>query len=230
MAVSERVRKIVWIEAGGRCAICQRQVLTPGTETDDPSIFGEEAHIVARPLRGPRAGGLDGDRLDSRENLILLCSEHHKQIDDQSKHYTVERLHQIKQKHREWIAALGAKEPGPLRIVPDPSFPQPSLLKMIFTGNTLWNMAKESVASQYALPDHLGEEDEELIVEFLDLVKDYGDIAGDLTSIRDQRSAEKTIGSYVSRLAERGFFVGAKLRRMLLTGGVREEPRHGRFS
>jgi hypothetical protein len=43
---------------------------------------------------GPRAGGLDGDRLDSHKNLILLCREHHKQIDDQFKHYTVERLHQ----------------------------------------------------------------------------------------------------------------------------------------
>jgi len=101
VAVSERTRKIIWIEAGGRCAICQRQVLTPGTETDDPSIFGEEAHIVARSPGGPRTGGLDEDRLDSHENLILLCSEHHKQVDDQPNYYTVERLCQIKQKHKE---------------------------------------------------------------------------------------------------------------------------------
>jgi hypothetical protein len=224
VTVYERTRKIVWIEAGGRCAICRRQVLTSGTETDDPSIFGEEAHIVSGAPRGPRAGSLDGDRLDSHENLILLCREHHKQIDDQFKHYTVERLQQIKQKHKEWIASLGAKEPEPLRIVPDPSFPQSHLLKMIFTGNALWTMVKESLSIQYELPDHLGEEDEELIVEFMDLVKDYADITVDLTSVRDQRNAEKTIGSYVSRLAERGFFVGANLRRMLLTGGVREEP------
>jgi hypothetical protein len=171
---------------------------------------------------GPRAG--EEDRLDNHENLILLCSEHHKQVDDQSKHYTVERLRQIKQKHKEWIASLGAKEPGPLRVVPGPSFPQPRFLKMIFTDNALWNVIKEPLSIQYALPDHLCEEDEELIVEFLDLVKDYMDIARDLTSVRAQRDAEKTLGSYVSRLAERGFFVGANLRRMLLTGGVREEP------
>jgi len=224
VAVSEKTRKIIWIEAGGRCAICQRQVLTPGTETDDPSIFGQEAHIVARAPGGPRAGGLDEDRLDSHENLILLCSEHHKQVDDQPNYYTVERLRQIKQKHKEWVASRDAKEPGPLRIVPDPSFPQQHLLKMIFGGSVLWDMVKEAMAIQYGLPDHLVEEDEEIIVEFLDLVKDYLDIAGDLASVREQRNAAKTLGSYISRLAERGFFVGANLRRMLLTGGVSEKP------
>jgi hypothetical protein len=74
MAISERTRKIVWVEAGGRCAICRRQVLTLATETDDPSIFGEEAHIVARSPGGPRAGGLVEEKVDSHENLILLCS------------------------------------------------------------------------------------------------------------------------------------------------------------
>jgi len=110
MAISERTRKIVWVEAGGRCAICQRQVLTPATETDDPSIFGEEAHIVARSPGGPRAGGLAEEKIDCYENLILLCSEHHKQIDDQPNSFTVERLHQIKQAHSEWVASLGQGE------------------------------------------------------------------------------------------------------------------------
>lgn len=128
VAVSERVRKIVWVQAGGRCAVCQRQVLTPGTEADDPSIFGEEAHIVARSPGGPRAGGLDNDQLDGHENLILLCREHHKQVDDQPNRYTVERLRQIKQKHTEWVASLGVKEPKSLRVVPDPGFQQPQFL------------------------------------------------------------------------------------------------------
>lgn len=164
MTVSERTRKIVWIEAGGRCAICRRQVLAPGTETDDPSIFGEEAHIVARSPGGPRAGGLDDDRLDSHDNLILLCSEHHKQVDDQHHHYTVERLHQMKQAHKEWIASFGRGEPSPMRVVPDPTFPQPRILKIIFRGHGLWTMVQECVAIEHAYPDHLPEEDEDLIM------------------------------------------------------------------
>jgi hypothetical protein len=108
--VSERTRKILWVEAGGRCAICQRQLLAPGTETDDPSVFGEEAHIVARSPGGPRAGDIHPDRLDHHDNLILTCREHHKQIDDQPNHYTVDRLRQIKQAHNEWVASLGQDE------------------------------------------------------------------------------------------------------------------------
>jgi HNH endonuclease len=110
MTISDKARRIVWIQSGGRCSICRRQVLTPATETDDPSIFGEEAHIVARSPGGPRAGECDKTKIDSHENLILLCSEHHKQVDDQSNHFTVEQLRQIKQTHIEWVASLGENE------------------------------------------------------------------------------------------------------------------------
>jgi hypothetical protein len=113
MAVSERTRKIIWVEAGGRCAICYRQVLTPATATDDPSIFGAEAHIVARSPGGPRAGRSNDVTIDNHQNLILLCSEHHKQVDDQPDHFTVELLREIKQRHRERIASLGGYEREP---------------------------------------------------------------------------------------------------------------------
>jgi hypothetical protein len=224
VAVSERNRKIIWVEAGGRCAICRKHLLSPGTETDDPSVIGEEAHIVARSPGGPRAGDIHPDRLDHHSNLILVCREHHKQIDDQPNHYTVERLRQIKQAHTEWTASLGQDEAGPIRVVPDPTVAQPHLLKIIFTGHALWQMVRDSIALDHAYPDHLAEEDEDLIIEFLDMVMDYLDIAQDLTSVRQHHDAGKTLGEYISRLAERGFFVGAYVRRMLLTGGVRKEP------
>jgi hypothetical protein len=103
-----------------------------------------------------------------------------------------------------------------MRVVPDP--------EIIFTGNALWQMVKECVAFEYGYPEHLAEEDQDLIIEFLDLVTDYGDISEDLTSVRQQHDAGKALGEYISRLAERGFLVGAYLGRMLLTGGVQTEP------
>jgi hypothetical protein len=222
--VSEKTRKIIWVEAGGRCAVCRRQVLTEGTEADDPSIFGEEAHIVARSQDGPRAGGLPESRLDGHENLILLCREHHKQVDDQPNHFTVERLLQIKQAHKKWVASLGANEPRGMRLVSDPSFADSRLLKLIFTGSALWAMLRQAHQLEYALPDRMSEEDESLAVEFIDLAKDYMDIAGDLHSARDHHEAEKALGSYISSLGQRELFVGAAMRRMLLTGGVSAEP------
>ncbi|MFF1838358.1 HNH endonuclease signature motif containing protein [Streptomyces sp. NPDC058231] len=223
MAISDRTRKIIWIEAGGRCAICKEQVMTPGTDSDDPSIFGEEAHIVGRSKSGPRGGGLDEDLLDGHANLLLLCSKDHKRVDDQTSHFTVERLRSIKAEHAAWVRSTGDQEGGRLRLVPDPTFPQPLVLQVITRGNPLWNMIKESMAFEYALPDHLPDGDEDAIVEFLDLLRDYLDIASELDSVRDNRDAEKAIQRYVGQLAERGFVVGAYVRHLLLSGGARQE-------
>jgi hypothetical protein len=223
MSVSEKTRKIVWVRAGGLCAICKEQVITPGTDSDDPSVFGEEAHIVARSKGGPRAGGLAEELINGHANLILLCSKDHKRVDDQPGHFTVERLRQIKADHEAWVQSVLDADTGRMKLVPDPMFPQPRVLKLITRGNPLWNMLKESVTFEYAMPDNLRDDDEDLIIEFMDLLKDSLDIAGELVSVRENRDAEKTLQQYISQLAERGFFVGAYVRHMLLTGGAAKD-------
>lgn len=110
MSISERTRKILWVKAGGRCSICRVQLVTEGTGTDDPSVFGEEAHIVAQAPSGPRAGQVVN--VDSYDNLILLCSKDHKRVDDQVGHYTVDRLRQIKRSHELWIHSLVVSRDG----------------------------------------------------------------------------------------------------------------------
>jgi hypothetical protein len=119
MAVSDRTRKILWVRAGGRCSICRDQLVTEGTDTDDPSVFGEEAHIIGQSPNGPRAGHCAD--VDGHENLILLCRRHHKQIDDQVEYFTVDRLREIKIAHEAWIAKLG--DPSRLRFRQDGARP-----------------------------------------------------------------------------------------------------------
>ncbi|MFD3511293.1 HNH endonuclease [Nocardia sp. NPDC058666] len=222
--MSEKTRKILWIQAGGFCAICRKQVITPGTETDDPSVFGEEAHIVARSEGGPRAGGLAEDLINHHSNLILLCSKDHKRVDDQPNHFTVERLRRIKSEHEAWVRSLAGADSSRLMLVPDPLFPQPKALELITRGNPLWGMVKRSVQFEYALPDGLCDDDEDLIIEFMGLLTDYLDVSGELVSPRENRDAEKTLQLYISRLAEREFLVGAYVRHMLLTGGSTQSP------
>jgi len=94
VAISDRTRKILWARAGGRCSICRAILVTEGTETDDPSVFGEEAHIISATPNGPRAGGLPDH--DVYGNLILLCSMDHKRVDDQVARYTVALLSRLK--------------------------------------------------------------------------------------------------------------------------------------
>jgi len=105
MAISDRTRKTLWIRAGGRCSLCRVLLATDGTLHDAPSVFGQEAHIVAQAPGGPRAG--DVAEVDSYGNLILLCSVDHKRIDDQVQLYTPEILKAIKAAHETWVQTQG---------------------------------------------------------------------------------------------------------------------------
>lgn len=65
------------------------------------------AHIIASNPRGPRGDKKLSHLLsDDINNLMLMCSDHHKLIDDNEKDYTVERLKEMKRKHEERIENL----------------------------------------------------------------------------------------------------------------------------
>ena len=102
MTISLKTHKILWARSGGKCAICKNDlVIDPTDLNDDPSIVGEEAHIIARSESFTR-GDYDSPSPEERDhylNLILLCKTHHKQVDDQPAEYTVEKLREIKARH-----------------------------------------------------------------------------------------------------------------------------------
>jgi hypothetical protein len=224
MAITDRTRKILWVKAGGRCSMCRALLVTEGTETDDPSVFGQEAHIVGRSPKGPRAADIPG--IDSYANLILLCAKHHKQVDDQREHFTVELLNEIKGKHEEWTATLGEtadRDPGPVRLIPDPSRPLKKLLKLIVSGTELWEFVDGALSFFPAYPDVLSDEHDDLISAFFDTIRDWIDISDDL-SFSEKRKAGRSLNTTIDELAEAGFVVGVRDRPLLLTGGVSDVP------
>ncbi|WP_209121170.1 hypothetical protein [Alkalihalobacillus sp. BA299] len=106
MGISVKTRKMLWGKAANRCAFstCRRELVMDETETDDPSIIGEECHIVAREDDGPRGDAdFPKEQRDLYGNLLLLCNIHHKVIDDQEKAYSVDKLKEIKKEHEEWV-------------------------------------------------------------------------------------------------------------------------------
>lgn len=106
MGISLKTRKMLWARSGNRCAFpeCKRQLIEDETLTDDPSIIGEEAHIVARKEDGPRGDSeLTEEERNQYDNLILLCRNHHKIIDDQVEEFTVERLRDMRERHLTWV-------------------------------------------------------------------------------------------------------------------------------
>lgn len=104
MSIAVKTQKMLWGRAANRCSICRRELVMDATETDDESIVGEAAHIVAEKEDGPRGvSPLTREQRDKYANLILLCNIDHKVIDDQVNAYPIERLSKLKQDHEEWV-------------------------------------------------------------------------------------------------------------------------------
>lgn len=106
MSVSLKTQKMLWGRAAGRCSMpsCRIDLYEDETETDDPTLVGENCHIVAERDNGPRADAMMPTlRRNTYSNLILLCRNHHKVIDAQEGEYTVEHLHKIKDEHEKWV-------------------------------------------------------------------------------------------------------------------------------
>jgi hypothetical protein len=79
LAISEKTRKMLWAKSGNRCAICKIELITE-QKTDSNLNIGEECHIISSKSKGPRHKSNLND-YDSFDNLILLCRNHHKEID-----------------------------------------------------------------------------------------------------------------------------------------------------
>ena len=104
MGISLKTHKLLWGRSGNQCAICKNYLIVDSTDpNDDPSIVGDEAHIIARNEFFTRGDydSLPAEDRDQYSNLILLCKTHHKQIDDQPAYFTVERLREIKAAHEQ---------------------------------------------------------------------------------------------------------------------------------
>jgi hypothetical protein len=97
---------MLWGRAAGRCSHpeCRIDLYEDETETDDPTLVGENCHMVAESDDGPRADpSVPVERRNSYNNLILLCRNHHKVIDAQEGEYTLTRLRTMKANHEQWV-------------------------------------------------------------------------------------------------------------------------------
>ena len=103
MNISDKERKQLWAKSGNRCAICRQELFQPNDNGTDFNV-GEECHIISKTPNGPRYMP-NLDNYDTYDNLILLCSVHHKEIDDKNhvSLYPPQRLYQIKEVHEKWV-------------------------------------------------------------------------------------------------------------------------------
>ncbi|MBR6936433.1 MAG: HNH endonuclease [Prevotella sp.] len=92
--IKELARKKLWALSAGRCAICGVELIY----NDCNSNIGQECHIVSPRPNGPRHQSNLED-YDNYDNFILLCANHHREIDTNVDSYPVSTLKRIKRDH-----------------------------------------------------------------------------------------------------------------------------------
>lgn len=112
MGITPKTRKMLWAKSGNICNFknCGKQLCIE-VEADNHTVIGEECHIVAKSANGPRgASKMKVADRDEYDNLILLCSTHHKEIDDNPEKYTRKILIELKKKHEKWVEVSLSKD------------------------------------------------------------------------------------------------------------------------
>jgi hypothetical protein len=105
MAISSKTRKMLWGKSGAKCAICKTDLVVQSESSEAYFIIGDECHISAQNPDGPRYDGeMSKEDRDNGGNLILLCKNHHKIVDDDISTYTIDFLLSLKRDHEESIS------------------------------------------------------------------------------------------------------------------------------
>ncbi len=90
---------------------CRKVLIVDKTEDDEESLVAVMAHIKGEKSTASRYdSNMSDSERNSYDNLILVCNNCHKVIDDQPNTYTVEKLQKIKKQHEKWVIESTEKE------------------------------------------------------------------------------------------------------------------------
>jgi hypothetical protein len=103
MSIPEKDIKMLWGLAAGRCSKpgCEQECVK-FLSSEDPTVIGEMAHVIAKKPAGPRGVPEGGD--DTYDNLVLLCPTHHTEVDKAPEGtFPADLLHQWKADHEDAV-------------------------------------------------------------------------------------------------------------------------------
>ena len=106
-SINPSVLRLLYAHSGNRCAFPDCDV--PIFE-DNGQLTGECCHIEAFSKNGPRYNeNMSDEDINGYDNLILMCSRHHKIIDGDPISFSVDRLKEIKTNHEKNYSASTIK-------------------------------------------------------------------------------------------------------------------------
>ena len=225
MPITNKTRKILWGRSGNRCAICKNELVINASEYDDESVVAEECHIISSLPNGPRYDqSYPKDKLDSHENLILLCRIHHKLIDDQVETFMPEILRQMKTNHEVWVSQKLSenKETKPIQLK---RVKQniPEFLSRLTTGKQILDLVTNAMAYSFDHDELKSQMEVDLVGSFLQVAQEWGEISSDLET-GDRIQTGYNLTESLQELEKVGFFVFGGREVQILEGGIQASP------
>ncbi len=177
----------LWTVSGGRCSFrgCNKLLIL----NDDGNFtnIAEKAHIIGH--KGPRYNfaqeyGFTDDDLENVRNLMMMCKDHHKLIDDHPDKYPPDLLFEMKREHEEKVLSWGEIKRKSIAIIHKRMAPPIRSIEFLETPNKL---LIEAIDMQEEFTDFSPEGWQEakkqniaLHEQFINCMKQYSDIDAEI--------------------------------------------------
>lgn len=202
MALSDRDRKALWAKSANRCTICKIELFTKGEKQSSDFNLGEECHIISSKELGPRhKSGLTN--YDVYHNMILLCRNHHREIDESVETYTEELLQYIKSTHENWVQSVLNKDLEAAKKNP------PRLLRRISSGKELLTIVGGAYGFQIDHDEVTNKQDAEYVSGVLQAITDVGEIYSEV-EVGDRIEMGFQLNVLLSDIEKNGFILYAE--------------------
>ena len=212
MSISEKSRKTLWARSGNRCAICRIELVAEKDDNDVNLNLGEECHIISSKTKGPRHKRNYLDYYDAYSNLILLCRNHHRMIDEQHETYSEKLLHKIKNNREKWVKSTIDK------AAKGDSKDYNRVLKKLTSGKEIIDIVNGMYASVFDHDVLMSQEEVDIIGSFLQNLRDWGDLFG-MGVIETHQSVEIgfNLSKDLKKIEDLGFMVFGDIRKAKMT-------------
>lgn len=213
-------QKIIWSISGNSCAICKRE-LTKKIDNNH-IILGQTCHMRSPKVNGPRYDiNYSGLKLNLPENLILLCRDHHKEIDDCVAKYTTDLLEKIKVEHESLVRSRSFQKQSFPKVVITSRQLEATL---ITSGVQLINIVSGIHGFSYSFDETENEKIYDLIKNFLGYVQDL-DILPELNAA-DKLDIARKLKLMIKELNKYGYHVFCAVSQDKFTGNGEITPWH----
>jgi predicted restriction endonuclease len=197
MAITDKTRKSLWAKSGNRCSICKIELFNNENIKDEFNI-GEECHIISSKPNGPRHKE-NLKEYDNFGNLILLCRNHHKEIDELTETYTEEILRYMKLNHENWVkTAIN-------NAINKDKQNKPKFLTQITSGKELFNIVADCYGYRTDYDEIENEEDAQYIGSVFQELVDYGDLSK-MVETYDRIQMSFELGKLIKELDKKRIF------------------------